>query len=57
MESVWTNERVDRLKRLRAGGLSCSQIAGDIGVGRNAVIGKLHRLKLPLPASKIDGRR
>jgi GcrA cell cycle regulator len=35
------------LKKLQADGLSCSQIAGELGgVTRNAVIGKLHRLGL-----------
>jgi GcrA cell cycle regulator len=43
----WTDERVDRLKKLWAEGLSASQIAGDLGdVTRNAVIGKVHRLGL-----------
>lgn len=43
----WTDERVELLKRLWAEGLSASQIAGQMGgVSRNAVIGKVHRLKL-----------
>jgi len=44
----WTDERVDLLKRLWMEGLSASQIAGQLGDGvtRNAVIGKVHRLKL-----------
>jgi len=44
----WTDERVDRLKKLWADGLSASQIAAELGgVSRNAVIGKVHRLNLP----------
>mgnify|MGYP003392964171 CR=1 FL=1 len=44
---VWSEERVDRLKKMWADGLSCSQIAGRLGgVTRNAVIGKIHRLGL-----------
>jgi GcrA cell cycle regulator len=44
----WTDERVERLKRLWAEGLSASQIATQLGgVSRNAVIGKVHRLNLP----------
>lgn len=44
----WTDERVERLKRLWAEGLSASQIAAQLGgVSRNAVIGKVHRLNLP----------
>lgn len=43
----WTDERVDRLKRLWLEGQSASQIAKDLGgVTRNAVIGKVHRLGL-----------
>lgn len=43
----WTDERVERLKKLWADGLSASQIAGELGgVTRNAVIGKVHRLNL-----------
>jgi GcrA cell cycle regulator len=43
----WTDERVELLKKLWADGLSASQIAAQLGgVSRNAVIGKVHRLKL-----------
>ena len=43
----WTDERVETLKKLWAEGLSASQIATQLGgVSRNAVIGKVHRLKL-----------
>lgn len=43
----WTEERIDLLKGLWKDGLSCSQIAAQIGgVTRCAVIGKVHRLGL-----------
>lgn len=43
----WTDERVDRLRKLWTDGLSASQIAAELGgVTRNAVIGKVHRLGL-----------
>lgn len=44
----WTDERVELLRKLWLEGLSASQIAGVLGEGvtRNAVIGKVHRLKL-----------
>ena len=43
----WTDERVSLLIKLWSEGLSASQIAGQLGgVTRNAVIGKVHRLKL-----------
>ena len=44
--ATWTAERVELLKAGVSAGLSCSQIACDIGVSRNAVIGKLNRLGL-----------
>jgi len=42
----WTAERVEQLRNFVATGLTCSQIAAEIGVTRNAVIGKIHRLGL-----------
>ena len=38
---TWTNERIELLKQHFEAGLTCSEIAADIGVSRNAVIGKL----------------
>lgn len=44
----WTEDRVEKLTKLWADGLSASQIAAQLGgVSRNAVIGKVHRLHLP----------
>jgi len=43
----WTDERVERLKKLWAEGLSAGQIAKRLnGVSRCGVIGKVHRLRL-----------
>ena len=43
----WTDERVELLRKLWSEGHSASQIAAQLGsVTRNAVIGKVHRLKL-----------
>ena len=43
----WTDERVDRLKRLWGAGMSANEIAKKLGgTSRNAVIGKLSRLGL-----------
>lgn len=43
----WTEERIELLTRLWGEGRSASQIAAELGgVTRNAVIGKVHRLKL-----------
>jgi GcrA cell cycle regulator len=46
----WTDERVEVLKALWADGASASAIAKRLGVTRNAVIGKVHRLDLPARA-------
>jgi GcrA cell cycle regulator len=43
---TWTDERIELLKSHFEAGLSCREIAADIGVSRNAVIGKLSRLSL-----------
>jgi GcrA cell cycle regulator len=45
-DNTWTIERVELLKTHFAAGLSCREIACEIGVSRNAVIGKLSRLSL-----------
>jgi GcrA cell cycle regulator len=45
-DNTWTIERVELLKGHFAAGLSCREIANEIGVSRNAVIGKLSRLNL-----------
>ena len=45
-QPTWTTERLSLLKIHFEAGLSCSQIAAEIGVSRNAVIGKLSRLNL-----------
>jgi GcrA cell cycle regulator len=44
--SPWTTERVAMLRSYFNAGLSCAQIAQEIGVSRNAVIGKMNRLGL-----------
>ncbi len=51
----WTDDRIEKLRKLWAKGLSASQIAGEIGDGvtRNAVIGKAHRLGLKSRPSPV----
>lgn len=44
--SYWTDERVEALTKWWLDGLSAGQIAKKMGVTRNVVIGKTHRLKL-----------
>jgi GcrA cell cycle regulator len=51
----WTDERVSLLKRLWGEGHTATEIAKVLGgVSRNAVIGKVHRLKLSNRVSPIQ---
>ena len=49
--ATWTSERIELLKRCLHAGLSCGQTAREIGVTRNAVIGKMNRLGLSRQAA------
>ena len=42
----WTDEKTERLRTLWLSGESSGMIANELGVTRNAVIGKVHRLGL-----------
>lgn len=55
----WTEEREKLLSKLWMDGLSCSQIANRFGnaITRNAVIGKVHRMRLPDRQSAIHKAR
>ena len=44
---TWTAARIELLKSRFEAGLTCREIAQELGVSRNAVIGKVSRLKLP----------
>ena len=44
--ATWNPERVAQLRAFIGAGMTCSQIAAEIGVTRNAIIGKIHRLGL-----------
>jgi GcrA cell cycle regulator len=52
---TWTEERVALLRDRVDAGLTCGQIAREIGVSRNAVIGKVNRLGLSRFKSMIAG--
>lgn len=52
----WTDEVVVRLRQLWAEGHSTAEIGRRIGVSKNAVVGKAHRLKLEARASPIRHR-
>ena len=47
-ETIWTDEKVNMLEALLEEKLSASQIGERLGVSRNAVIGKAHRLNMKL---------
>ena len=51
-DGFWTDERVAKLRLMVAEGHSCSVIGNALGNTRNAVIGKVSRLKLPRPATQ-----
>lgn len=42
----WTDEKIAEMHRLVGQGFSASQIGRKLGCSRNAVIGKLHRVKV-----------
>ena len=52
--NVWTDERLEELEKLWAKGLSISQIGEALGVSRNAIAGKAHRMGLPKRPSPIS---
>jgi GcrA cell cycle regulator len=47
-QSIWTDERIEQLKRLFDAKLSASEMAAEIGCGltRSAILGKCYRLRL-----------
>jgi GcrA cell cycle regulator len=54
MGEGWTEERIEMLKKLLFDGLSLKQIGRELGITRNSVVGKAHRLGLSkggVPAS------
>ena len=54
---MWSEERTALLRKSWAEGLSASQIATKLGgTTRNAVIGKVHRLGLPLRIERTNPR-
>ncbi len=50
---TWNEERIEQLKVLWEQGLSASSIGRVLGVTKNAVVGKAHRLKLSSRPSPI----
>jgi GcrA cell cycle regulator len=52
--NVWTDDRLTKLRKLWSEGLSISQIGEALGVSRNAIAGKAHRMGLPKRPSPIS---
>ena len=46
MAVVWTDDRIGKLKKLWAEGLTTGEIGRRLDVSKNAVVGKAHRLGL-----------
>ena len=60
MESIWTPELMERLSALWTEGHSTAEIGRRLGISKNAVVGKAHRLSLkprPSPLKRPPTRR
>lgn len=53
LQSIWTDELISDLRLLWNKGHSASLIGKTLGISKNQVIGKVHRLKLPPRQSPI----
>ena len=56
-KNSWTEERLEKLKQLWDKGLSISSIGEELGVTRNAIAGKAHRLGLKKRQSPIAQKK
>lgn len=56
---AWTDERIKLLKKLWQNGTSTVEIGRALGISKNAVVGKVHRLELPPRPSplKSEGKK
>ena len=50
---AWTDEMVDELTKMWGKGLTTNEIAKALGVSKNSVVGKVHRLNLDARPSPI----
>ncbi len=56
----WTDEKIEKLKKLWKKGLTTVEIGKELGISKNAVVGKAHRLKLesrPSPIKKAVDKK
>ena len=56
-KNSWTEERLEKLRALWDKGLSISSIGEELGVTRNAIAGKAHRLGLKKRQSPIAKKK
>lgn len=54
--SVWTDGLIQQLHALWTEGHPVAEIGRRLGITKNAVVGKVHRLRLPARSSPIPGR-
>ena len=54
INSVWDEKQLEKLKKLWDEGLPITKIGLELGVSRNAIAGKAHRLGLPKRNSPIS---
>ena len=52
-EMTWTAEKIKQLKKLWSKGKSTVEIGRELGISKNAVVGKVHRLELSARPSPI----
>ena len=52
-EMTWTTEKIKQLKKLWSKGKSTVEIGRELGISKNAVVGKVHRLELNARPSPI----
>ena len=50
---AWTDEMIDKLKHLWKKGITTNDIAKELGLSKNSVVGKVHRLNLDARPSPI----
>ncbi len=57
---AWTDEMVEKLTSMWLGGATTNEIAKELGLSKNSVVGKVHRLNLsarPSPIKKKEEKK
>ena len=54
---VWTDDKIKKLKKLWQSGKSTAEIAKNLGMSKNSIIGKVHRLDLSARPSPIKAEQ